>query len=197
MSTVISYENEYFDPVTEEEALASNEFVKIIKINGRTKIREEYIGGVVVEVTYYQENEPTAEVFAQYPLPILVNIIHRKETRGNYLKEEMLSYNKDREIQFRSFTFNIVHQSTEQSICFGSYDLETGEVKNDSVVKTKYDAYGDAAYTYYYDVSGKVYVMEEGNGGLFSGEFPENYYSEALPLFPETENKDNTGLKSL
>ncbi|RTZ45982.1 hypothetical protein EJ377_15125 [Chryseobacterium arthrosphaerae] len=91
----------------------------------------------------------------------------------------------------------ILYISLQSNLLFGSYDLETGEVKNDSVVKTKYDAYGDAAYTYYYDVSGKVYVMEEGNGGLFSGEFPETYYSEALPLFPETENKDNTGLKSL
>lgn len=34
-------------------------------------------------------------------------------------------------------------------------------------------------------LSGKVYVIEEGEGGTFSGEFPEVYYNYALPLFPE------------
>lgn len=186
MSTTISYENEYFDPITEEEALASNEYVKTIKINGRTKIVEGYQENVVVEVSYYLETETITEILDLYPPPIVVDIIHRKEIHGNYLREEVVTYN-DRVSGLRAFS--IVHHITEQCICFGSYDSETGEVKKDRVVKTKYDAFGDIAYTYYYDLTGKVYVIEEGDGGLFSGEFPESYYNDALPLFPEI--KDN------
>lgn len=187
MDITISYENEYFEPVTEKEALLSHEFVKIVKINGQTKIKEEYVENTIVEVTYYQETETIAKIFDQYPLLNLIDIIHRQETQGNYQREEVFSYSKDCGIMLRSF--NIVHHTTEQCICFGSYDSEKGEVKKDRVVKTKYDASGDVAYTYYYDVSGKVYVIEEGDGGIFSGEFPESYYNYALPLFPEI--KDN------
>lgn len=186
MSTIISYENEYFESVTEEEALASNEYVKTIKINGRTKIVEGYQANEIVEVSYYQETETIADILDLYPPPILVDIIHRKEIQGNYLREEIVTYN-DRVSGLRAFS--IVHYTTEQCICFGSYDSETREVKKNSVAKTKYDAFGDVAYMYYYDLSGKVYVIEEGEGGTFSGEFPESYYNYALPLFPEI--KDN------
>ncbi|REC63574.1 hypothetical protein DRF65_05640 [Chryseobacterium pennae] len=186
MDITISYENEYFEPVTEKEALLSHEFVKIVKINGQTKIREEYVGNTIVEVTYYQEAETIADILDLYPPPIGVDIIHRKEIHGNYLREEIVTYN-DHVSGLRAFS--IVHHATEQCICFGSYDSETGEVKKDRVVKTKYDASGDIAYMYYYDASGKVYVIEEGDGGIFSGEFPESYYNYASPLFPEI--KDN------
>ncbi|MBP2616424.1 hypothetical protein [Chryseobacterium jejuense] len=185
MSTIISYENEYFEPVTEEEALASNEYVKKIKINGRTKIVEGYQENEVVEVSYYQETETIANILDLYPPPILVDIIHRKEIQGNYLREEIITYN-DRVSGLNAFS--IVHHITEQCICFGSYDSDTGEVKKNSVVKTKYDAFGDVAYIYYYDLSGKVYIIEECEGGRFSGEFPESYYNYAFPLFPEIED---------
>lgn len=186
MNTIISYENEYFESVTEEVALASTEYVKTIKINSRTKIVEGYQANEIVEVSYYQERETIAEILDLYPPPIVVDIIHRKEIQGNYLREEIVTYN-DRVSGLHAFS--IVHHTTEQCICFGSYNSETGEVKKNSVVKTKYDAFGDVAYRYYYDLSGKVYVIEEGEGGKFSGQFPESYYNCALPLFPEI--KDN------
>lgn len=191
MNTTISYENEYFESITEEKVLVSHEFVKVIKINGQTKIREEYVGNTIVEVTYYQETETIAEILDLYPPPILVDIIHRKEMQGNYLREEVATYN-DRVSGLCAFS--IVHHTTEQCICFGSYDSETGEVKKNSVVKTKYDASGDVAYTYYYDLSGKIYVIEKGDGGNFSGEFPESYYNYTLPLFPEIDNIQDMGL---
>ncbi|WP_336686059.1 hypothetical protein [Chryseobacterium bernardetii] len=187
MSTIISYENGYFESVTEEEALASNEYVKTIKINERTKIVEGCQTNEIVEVSYYQETETIADILDLYPPPILVDIIRRKEIRGNYLREEIVTYN-DRVSGLR--TFSIMNHTTEQCICFGSYDSVTGEVKKNSVVKMKYDAFGDIAYMYYYDLSGKVYVIEEVEGETFSGEFPEGYYNYALPLFPEIKHHE-------
>lgn len=186
ISTSIHYENEYSELITEEEALASKEFVKITGINGRTKIREDYENNLLIEVTYYQDHETIHEILNKYPLLDNIDIAKRTEIQGNYLKEETFTYHKNGELKLH--TFNIEHHVTGKSICFGTYNLQTGEVNLNSVVKTKYDVSDNVSYTYYYNSAGEVYVFEEGDGGGFSNEFPESYYHYALPLFPEIEN---------
>ena len=165
--------------------MASSEYVKVIKINGQTKIREDYNEKVMVEVTYYQDNESIHEILAKYPLLNLIDIAKRTEIQGNYIKEEISTYHKNGELKLHAS--NIEHILTGKSICFGRYNLQTGDVNRNTVVKTKYDVYNNVSYSYYYNSAGEVYVIEEGEGFGFSNDFSESYYNYALPLLPEIE----------
>lgn len=136
----------------------------------------------MTEVTYYQDNETIIEIFNKYPQLNFIDVAKRTEIQGNYVKEEIFTYDKNGELKLHAF--NIEHILTRKCICFGRFDLQTGDVNRNSVVKIKYDISNDISYTYYYDSIGKVYIIEEGSGHLFSNEFSVHYYDYALPLLP-------------
>lgn len=182
MSTVISYENEFNQSITEYQAQMSDTYVKVTRFNNLKKIKEEYVNNILSEVTYYQDNESVTEIFNKYPLLNNLDIAKRVEIQGNYIKEEIFTHQRNAGLKLHSF--NIEHILTGKSICFGSYNLQTGEIINESVVKMKYDISGNIAYSYYYNSLGKVGVIEEENGEAFSNEFPETYFNNVLPLFP-------------
>lgn len=182
MSTVIYYENEFNQSITEHQAEMSDAYLKITKFNNLTKIKEEYVDTILSEVTYYQDNESLVDIFQQFPSLNKLDIVNRIEIRSNYIRENILTYQKDGTVQLHAF--NIEHILTGKSICFGQYHLQTLEIINESVVKMKYDVSGNVSYSYYYDASGKINVIEEESGEPFCNEFSVEYYNDVLPLLP-------------
>lgn len=182
MSTVISYENEFNQSVTESRAQMFETYIKIIKLNNLIKVKEEYINNLLIEVTYYQDNESVAEIFNKYPSLNKLDIAKRVEIQGNYIREDIFTHQKN--VGLKLYSFNIEHIVTGKSICFGSYNLQTGEIINKSVVKMKYDISGNVSYSYYYNSLGKVNIIEEESGEPFSNEFSKEYYNNVLPLLP-------------
>lgn len=182
MSTVVYYENEFNQAITECQAKMSNIYVKITKFNDLIKIKEEYIDHRLSEVTYYQDNESVADLFHQFPSLNKLDIVNRIEIEGNYVRENIFTYQKDGSVQLHAF--NIEHVLTGKSICFGQYNLERGEILHESVVKMKYDVSGNVSYSYYYNSCGKIQVIEEGSEEPFCNEFSVEYYNDVLPLLP-------------
>lgn len=182
MSTTISYENEFSKGITEQQAKISKAFTKIIKINSVTKVKEEFFNSELKNVVFYQENETIDEIFNKYPTLNGIDIAKKKDIQGDYLREEIFGYLKNEGLKIHSF--NVEHILTGKSICFGDYDLQTGNIILESVMKIQYDKFLNIAYNYYYDSLGKIDIIEEVSGERGYNEYSESYYNNVLPLIP-------------
>lgn len=180
---IITYENEHHQLITEEEAQKMQDFTRVIKVDSITKIKEEFFNGKLSNVVFYQEGETIDEIFDQYPGLNRVDIAKRKETQGNYIREEVFGYRRNQGLKLHSF--NIDNTLTGKTICFGDYDSQTGNIILKSVMKIQYDQFLDIAYNYYYNSSGNIEYIEEGSGERGCNEYSESYYDNVLPLFPE------------
>lgn len=180
---MISYENEHGQMITEQEAQKSKVFTKIIKVNSIIKSKEEFFNGELRNVIFYQEGETIEEIFNQYPEVNGLDIVKRKEVQGMYIMEEVFGYLKNEGLKLHSF--NIDNTVTGKTICFGDYDLQTGNIILKSVMKIQYDQFLDIAYHYYYNSSGKIDRIEEVSGERGHNEYSESYYNNVFPLFPE------------
>ncbi|MDN3691917.1 hypothetical protein QWZ06_06430 [Chryseobacterium tructae] len=184
---IITYENEHHQLITEEEAQKAQIFTKIIKADSLTKIKEEFFNGELSNVVFYQEGETIDEIFDQYPGLNGADVAIRKEIQGNYIREEVFGYLRNQRLKLHSFTID--HVLTGKTICFGDYDLQTGNIILKSVMKIQYDQFLDIAYYYHYNSSGKIDYIEEGSGERGCNEYSESYYNDALPLFPKIEDR--------
>ncbi|REC63573.1 hypothetical protein DRF65_05635 [Chryseobacterium pennae] len=180
---IITYENEHYQLITEEEAQKMQGFTRVIKVDSITKIKEEFFNGELSNVVFYQEGETIDEIFDQYPGLNRVDVAKRKEAQGNYIREEVFGYLRNQGLKLHSF--NIDHTLTGKTICFGDYDSQTGNIILKSVMKIQYDKFLDIAYNYCYNSSGKIEYIEEGSGERGCNEYSESYYDNVLPLFPE------------
>ncbi|MBP2616423.1 hypothetical protein [Chryseobacterium jejuense] len=179
----ISYENEHGQFLTEEETQKTQVFTRIIKINSIIKTKEEFFNGELHNVLFYQEDETIDEIFNQYPELKGIDIVKRKDVQGNYLREEIFGHHRNEGLKLHSF--NIDNTFTGKTICFGDYNLQTGNIILKSVMKIQYDHFLNIAYHYYYNSSGKIDRIEEVSGERGYNEYSESYYNNVLPLFPE------------
>jgi len=188
MKRTITYEKERNISVTEEQAQASRNFTKIIKVNSIIKTKEEFLNGELHNVVFYQEEETVDEIFSLYPELNGIDIAKRKEVQGNYIMEEVFGYLKNEGLKLHSFAIdNIV---TGKTICFGDYDLQTGNIIMKTVMKIQYDCDLDIACYFYYNNQGTIEIIEEVNGERGCNDYPNSYYNNVLPLFPETGNNN-------
>lgn len=183
MKKTITYENEYTVPITEKQALGSRNFTKIIKINSIIKSKEEFINGELRNVIFYQEGETIDEIFELYPSLNKIDIAKIKEVQGNYIKEEVFGYLKSEGLKLHSF--NIDNTLTGKTICFGDYNLQTGGIIMETVMKIQYDQDLNIANNFYYSKEGGIQTIEEVSGEKGDSDYPDTYYNYVLPLFPE------------
>lgn len=186
MKRTITYENERNIPITEEQAQASRNFTKIIKIDSLIKCKEEFINGELWNVVFYQEGETIEEIFGQYPSLNGIDVVTRKEVQGDYIMEEVLGYLKNEGLVLCSF--NIDHASTGRTICFGDYDGQTGKIRMETVMKIQYDDDQNIVTNFYYNKEGTIEIIEEVSREKGCHDYPDTYYDHVLPLFPEIEN---------